>query len=245
GNKKLGILWIITNEINTLLLEGICAQISVAISNIRSNEEILRREEEKTKLLSLSQEIAALKSRTHLLEVVNTKIKALFSIEEFGIAQIDEDGFTYSAFIIDVGEDMKRSTGYDQVTLAKYKVTDPIFSRIMISEDPILFDVDTLAQKTTVPAYVHLWKKAGVFRVLGMALRVGGKNIGCALLHVPDTETDNRKSRLLKAVCAQLSVGVSNILANERLQAYKRMLEVENDYLKEQTQSKHNFSEII
>src|SRR5690606_32891675 len=66
GNKKLGILWIITNEINTLLLEGICAQISVAISNIRSNEEILRREEEKTKLLSLSQEIAALKSRTHL-----------------------------------------------------------------------------------------------------------------------------------------------------------------------------------
>src|SRR5690606_16961974 len=55
----------------------------------------------------------------------------------------------------------------------------------------------------------------------------------------------NVKVDLLKAVCAQLSVAVANILANERVQSYKRMLEVEKDYLREQIQTNDKFSEII
>src|SRR5690606_5507457 len=120
-------------------LKAVCNQISVAISNIRSNDEILLREEEKSKLLSLSSEIAALRSRGDLLKVVNSKLKLLFSIEEFGLAKIDPDNATYSAFVIDVGETMETDKRYKDVTTATYQVTDPVFSRIISSEDPVLF----------------------------------------------------------------------------------------------------------
>ncbi|MEH6680271.1 MAG: sigma 54-interacting transcriptional regulator [Sediminicola sp.] len=227
------------------LLKTICAQISVAIANIKSNEEIIDREEEKSKLLSLSHEIAALRSRSDLYEVVNSKIKVLLEIDEFGLAQVDEDGTTYSAFIVDVGTNLKTAKEFKEVTSAQYLVTDPVFSRIADSEDPVVFDVNALASVQGVPAYVHLWKNAGVSRVLCMTLRVGGKNIGCAFLHLGAKEAGKRKSSLLKSVCAQLSVAVSNIMANERLLAYKQILEVENDHLKEQIKTIYNFSDII
>ncbi|WP_310391322.1 sigma 54-interacting transcriptional regulator [Hymenobacter sp.] len=41
GNKAIGTLWLVANELNLTLLQGICAQISVAISNIQVNEQVL------------------------------------------------------------------------------------------------------------------------------------------------------------------------------------------------------------
>jgi formate hydrogenlyase transcriptional activator len=245
GTKELGVLWVITDTINMLLLEGISAQISVAISNTRSNEEIAQREEEKSILLSLSDEIAALRSRDDLLHVVNTKIKTLFSIKEFVIAQINEDGTTYSALVLDIEDTIKNNKDFKEVASGKYKVSDPVFGSIMNAEDAVMLDVDRLAEKPGMPPYVGFWKTAGLRRVLGMAMRVGGRNTGCAFLYIDEHKTGEVRSNLLKAVCAQLSVAVSNILANEQILAYKQMLEVENDHLREQIKTIYNFSDII
>lgn len=217
GNIDLGILWVITDQINLNLLKGISDQIAVAISNTRSNDEIIARENEKSILLSLSEEIAALRSREDLLRVVNTRIKSLFSVNEFGIAQINEDGTTYGAFIMDVGTGLKNVAGFNEVTSAKYSISDPLFSSILKSEDPVILDVYRLAGKPGMPAFVGFWKDAGIRYVLGMRLHVGGKNVGCAYLHMADTNTGKIKYNLLKAVCAHLSVAVSNILANEQI----------------------------
>ncbi len=64
GDVTLGILWLGLEEINMPLLQGICAQISIAMYNIIANEEILRREREQTFLLEFSHDIAALRSKT-------------------------------------------------------------------------------------------------------------------------------------------------------------------------------------
>ena len=245
GDKDLGVLWIITNKINITILEGVCAQISIAVSNIRANEEIARRQEEKSKLLSLSDEIAAMRSRNDLLRVVNTKLKSLFAIDEFGISQVNEDRATYSAFIMDLRDNLKSHGDFERITTDKYSVTDRVFSSITNSQDPVLFDVAGLARESGIPAYVGFWKSVGLRCVLGMALRVGGTTIGCVFLHVDQNESLKTKFHLLKAVCAQLAVAVSNILANEQLLHYKQMLEIENDHLKEQIKTIYNFSEII
>ena len=244
GDKKLGILWVIAPKINMTILEGICAQISVAISNIRSNEEITQREEEKSILLSLSSEIAALRSRDDLLRVVNTKIKTLFPIKDFGCLQINDDR-TCSTFILDIANDLKSQVDYTAIASDKYLVTDPVFSSILNSDDPIIFNVHDLSEKPGIPGYVSFWKKQGVQQVLGTALRVGGKNIGCAFLHIDANKADQLNIKLLKAVCAQMSVAISNIRSNEQVLTYKRMLEVENDHLKEQISSIYNFNDII
>jgi transcriptional regulator with GAF, ATPase, and Fis domain len=245
GDKELGALWVITNKINMPLLEGVCAQISIAVSNIMANEEITRRQEEKSKLLSLSDEIAAMRSRNDLLRVVNTRLKSLFAIDEFGISQVNEDHTTYSAFVLDLQDNIKGHGDFERVTTGKYSVTDRVFGSITHSQDPVLFDVASLAEEPGIPAYVGFWKSVGLRCVLGMALRVGGATIGCVFLHVDKNEKLKTHFHLLKAVCAQLAVAVSNILANEQLLHYKQMLEIENDHLKEQIKTIYNFSEII
>ena len=74
----------------------------------------------------------------------------------------------------------------------------------------------------------------------GLPLRVGDRTIGTIWLLA-----NQLSPLLLKGICAQISIAIANIQANEKLLAYKKQLEVENDYLKEQIRTIYNFSEII
>jgi transcriptional regulator with GAF, ATPase, and Fis domain len=74
----------------------------------------------------------------------------------------------------------------------------------------------------------------------GTALRTGNKELGVFWM-----ETDKVNIPLLKGICAQLSVAISNVMVNEELTSYKQMLEVENDHLKEQIKTIYDFSDII
>lgn len=223
------------------VLEGIAPHLSNAVANILINEEIEEREKEKSILLSLSEEIAALRRREDLLHVVNTRIKNLFSVKEFGIAQVNDDGITYSAFVMDVSDNLKKVTGFEEVTSAKYNISDPLFSSILNSEEPIVFNMDELAQKPDMPAFVHFWKDAGLKQVLAMRLHVGQKNIGSTFLHIDDNNLGVIKYKLLKAVCAHLSVAVSNILSNEQIDKKHReqtfLLEFSNDIARVRTKA--------
>ncbi|MDN3654214.1 sigma 54-interacting transcriptional regulator [Ferruginibacter paludis] len=214
------------------LIKGICAQLAVAVSNILAKERIQARDEEKNLLLSLSNEIAALKNREDLSRVVNTKIKTLFSLEEFGIAQIDEGGETYSAFTLEFNYKTKQFSDYTSITSARYSVHDPLFTQVMLSEDPVMFDVAEIAKQPGMPDYVGFWKKAGFKYYLTVPLRVGGTSIGFVNFHCQDKKTIDTKSILLKGICAQLAVAVSNILANEEILAREaektRLLEFSN-----------------
>ncbi|HTE24986.1 sigma 54-interacting transcriptional regulator [Flavitalea sp.] len=245
GNIDLGILWVITDRINMTILEGISTQISLAISNIIAYEEIASREEEKSILLSLSDEIASLRNRNDLFKVVNDRIKKLFSIEQFGIAKINEDRETHSAFMMDMGDSVSNQEDFAEVTSIKYSITDKAFAAVMYSDDPVILDVDRLSKETDVPKYVTFWKAVGFRKLLCLMLKVGGNPVGTIFFNIPPEQIVSVKDNLLKAVCAQLAVAVSNILANEQVLAYKQMLEIENDHLKEQIKTIYNFSDII
>ncbi|MDB5276556.1 MAG: family ATPase [Ferruginibacter sp.] len=238
GNEPIGLFVLLSEKKNCFnpevldLLKKISYPISIATANIIANEEIAKREEEKTTLLLLSNEIAALKNREDLFRLVNTKIKELFSIDEFGIAQIDEDGKTYSAFVLEFGDQTKSISDFDSVTSARYSVTDPIFTRVMNATGPVLFDVEDVSKEPDMPDYVAFWKKAGFVYYVTVPLRVGGYIIGFVNFHFKDRDAFETKEILLKGVSDQLAVAVSNILANEKIksreQEKSRLLEFSN-----------------
>lgn len=198
------------------LMKGIAPQLSNAVSNIIKNDEIKEREREKSLLLELASEIAKLRTKDDLRQIVNTKIKDLFSIDDFGLLQINKDN-TYSPFMLDLGQKVTRHNDFDSISKTKYSVSDPVFTQLMNSKEAISFDVNQLAQIDNIPAYVIFWKKIGLRKVMGAALRVGGKNIGCAFLHITAEKDVNIKPNLLNAVCSQLSVAMSNINANAEI----------------------------
>jgi formate hydrogenlyase transcriptional activator len=234
------------------LLKSVCAQLALAVSNIMANEEIVKREEEKTILLSLSTEIASLKNRSDLFQVVNGRIKEIFSITQFGIVKINEDRTTHSAFMMDLGAFVTDQKDFTAITNLKYKITDKAFSRVMASDDPVILDVNELAEEPDPPEYVRFWKEVGFQKLLCLALKAGGNNIGAIFLNIDPASLNDVKTNLLKGICAQLSVAVSNILANEKvldqlneINKYKQQLEQEKTYLKEEIETSQNYTEII
>ena len=200
------------------LLKGVIAQISVAVSRIKAGEELTKREEEKTILLSFSNEIADIKNRAELFEVVVAKIKKIFGIERFLIARINEDRTTFSAFASDPAGSAADQLDYASIVATDYHLDDGVFGRAVHTDEPVLFDVDALSREPDAPLYVGFWKRLGLQYVLIVTLRVGGETIGFAVLNFNTRERIVTKSALLKGICAQLAVKVSQILAYEEIE---------------------------
>ncbi len=75
------------------LFKTISELIAVAVSKILADEEILERAREKTKLLSISREIAEVQTREQLLKVVFNKIRSIFPYDDAGLFYFcDADG---------------------------------------------------------------------------------------------------------------------------------------------------------
>lgn len=221
-------------EINptSILVKGVCSQLAVAVSNILANERVLAREAEKNLLLNLSNEIAALKSREELFALVDGKIKQLFSVQDFIFAKRDEDGKTFSALLTELKPEIKNHPDHDLIMEDRYSANDPILSIIIQSEDPVTIVADEWINKPDMPAHVYFWRDAGIKRMLASALRVGGKEIGLIFFILDDKVQINPNGILIKGVCSQLAVAVSNILSNEKIREREaektRLLEFSN-----------------
>ncbi|HWV30515.1 MAG TPA: sigma 54-interacting transcriptional regulator, partial [Dyadobacter sp.] len=95
-------------------------------------------------------------------------------------------------------------------------------------------------RKGNSAGYILFFKKMGLKHVYASALRVGQKNLGTMFFL-----SDDLNLNLLKGLCAQISIAISNICANEKILAYKQLLEIENDQLKEEIRTIYNFNEIV
>jgi transcriptional regulator with GAF, ATPase, and Fis domain len=222
------------------IVERISSQLFTAASNIAANEEILNKEREKSFLLDLSHDIAAVRSKHDLSVVVQAAIKKLSPVKSYIIRLINNDGVTTSPYIYDSTTTFKDDTQVRQIITAKFDIKDGIQDKVLRSAEPVLFITAEEMKRAVVPQYVRIWSHMELRKMIGIALRTGNKDIGVVFM-----ETDVINLPVLKGICAQISTAISNVLNNEQLITYKSMLEVENDHLKEQINTIYNSSEIV
>ncbi len=238
GDKTLGILWLGVDDINIPLLQGICDQISVAMHNIIANEEILRRETEQSFLLEFSHDISRVHTKDDLKQAISRVLDKIWNTKLVMIRIIEDDDVTLSAYVYDETRFEDRSL-FLSLAAKNYDIHEKRSAIVLNSEDPVIFNVAKEVQMND-GSFVQLWKDSGLTSAFGTRLRVGDVNLGILWLL-----TNEINSTILKGICAQVSVAISNIRANEKVLAYKQKLEMENDYLKEQIKTIYNFSEIV
>jgi formate hydrogenlyase transcriptional activator len=238
GETNHGILFLNIEEINVQLLQGICSQISIAMANILAHEQINKKQEEQAFLLDFSNDITQSRTKLDLQNAIFRVLDKTMHTKLAMLRVIDDDGFHLSSFMYDETLFSKDKTNYEKKQTDRITIEENYTAKVLASKDGLVFNVDE--QLKTDNTYAKLWKTTGLDNMYALPLRVGDKNIGTIWLLA------NRLSQsLLKGVCAQISIAVDNIRANEKLLAYKKQLEVENDYLKEQIKTIYNFSEII
>ena len=238
GQTNHGILFLDIEEINVPLLQGICSQISVALANIMANEQISKKQEEQAFLLDFSQDITQVRTKQELEAAILRVLDKTMHTQLAMIRVIDDDGLHMNPFMYDSTLFDKTKVDFEKMSSNRITIEEPYTAQVLASKDGMVFNVEEELKSGN--AYAKLWKTTGLKNMYGLPMRVGNKNIGTIWMLA------NRLSHLmLKGICAQISIAIANIQANEKLLAYKKQLEVENDYLKEQIKTIYNFSEIV
>jgi formate hydrogenlyase transcriptional activator len=238
GETNLGILLLEIDKINIPLLQGICAQVSIALANIIANEQISKKQEEQAFLLNFSNDITQVRTKLDLQNAIFRVLDKTLHTKLAMLRLIDEDGFHMFPFMYDSTLFEKAKVDADKMAAHRITIEEPYTAKVLASEDGLVFNIEEELRSGN--AYAQLWKTTGLRNTYGLPLRVGNNNIGTIWLLA-----DRLSPLILKGICAQISIAIANILANEKLLAYKKRLEVENDYLKEQIKTIYNFSEII
>jgi formate hydrogenlyase transcriptional activator len=237
-----------TNE-SLEIIEYISCHLATAMANIKANEEILEREKEKSILLSLSHDMAALRNKEDLMNIIQTKLTDYFDVNCFHISVINQDKQSHSVFLMTQRGKAFPQEDLDRISKKEFPIQDDeILERIILSEAPVLFSLKRLNKYPLIPEYICAYTDNSIDQLIGVRLKVGNKTIGCAWLQT----ASNISLPLLKGVCAQLSVAIFNILANEQIitqleeiNVFKSRLQEENSYLIEQIHTGNNYKEII
>jgi transcriptional regulator with GAF, ATPase, and Fis domain len=240
GDKISGILWVITPQINSALLEGICAQISVAISNIQSNEEIAKREEEKSFLLNFSNDIAAVRTKDDLELAINKVFQNVLHIRLTMIRLINDDGIHLTPYIYDKTSAYTKDEIFEKLFSAKLTIHEELTERVLLSNHPVVFNIKEEEKMGNKGPYIFLWKMSGYKNAYGAPLRVGNTDLGTLWLLTNDLNLS-----LLKGICSQISTAIFNIKANEKILAFQQSLKNENVHLKEEIRTIYNASDIV
>lgn len=244
----IGCVWIQSvGEFKTSFLKSLCTQISIAMNNIMSNESLEYSGTEKSVLLSFSNEIAAVRDKDGLSQAINKTLKGLGLIKKYVIRVINDDNETARLFLWDSRDEFTFREDFHALIAHHQPIGYGLIREVLDADGPVLFDLTAFDDKPDRLAYVAFWRNIGMDQVLGIALRSGEKNIGVIWM-----DPDMVDIGLLKSLCSQISIAISNILAIEKVNSqleeinrYKQQLEYENLYLQEQIQIKHNYAEII
>ena len=242
------------------LVTGISYQMSTAVYNILANEEIVRREKERELLLSLSSDFAAVRNTNELLLVINRRLKCLLGFSHGAIATLNKDQTTASAFILDPESISKTHPTYQEVINHKHPINDGIINKIVASVSPIVVDLDQLVKESELPIWLKVNFESGVRQLVAVRFSKGSRVFGFWLVYFENKILmDENKLSLMESLASQISIAVSNIIANEEvskreeenerqlmeINRYKQQLEAEKIYLKEEIETSHHYSEIL
>jgi formate hydrogenlyase transcriptional activator len=199
------------------LIEGIAGQLAAAVANLLANEEILEREREKTLLLSLSEDIAAIRNAADLLRVVYDKIRTIFPFDDAGLFVLDRTGERHRDLFVDFGlvdTDLYKNampTGWIQHR-------DSVLEKLMEQPGTRLIDFEELTQEYPgYPQYAPMLE-AGIKQLVGAPLKQGEKILGMLFFNSTRAGFYSEKDfSLFESIANQIAVAVSNILANEEI----------------------------
>jgi transcriptional regulator with GAF, ATPase, and Fis domain len=222
------------------IIERISSQLSTAANNISANEEIVNKEKDTSSLLEFSNSLAGVRTKDDLEIAIINVLQNMLNIKLAMIRILDEDSIGLSPYMYDKTRFHGTEESFNALLSKKITIHEPISARVLNSQEPVIFNIETAEKNGLNNAYIQFWKKLGMKNAYGAALRAGHKIIGILWL-----VTDDLNITILKGICAQISIAISNIRANEQVLSYKQMLEVENDQLKEQIKTIYNFSDII
>jgi transcriptional regulator with GAF, ATPase, and Fis domain len=203
------------------LYQNVCDQVAVAVANILANEEILERETEKATLLSLSEDMATIRDRDDLLNIILQKIKPIVGFNDAVISVYTPDFLSYKHFVT--------ASPPERIAHPFYKEIVGVYLPLVGHPDEFVLGQikaievlrwDTLDIQEAYPNNLIgcFLEENNLHYNLYMKLSWAGEIIGFMSFHFSQQASIQKtKYTLYKAIANQVAVAVANVLANEEI----------------------------
>jgi formate hydrogenlyase transcriptional activator len=251
GREMIGVFYISTETKGTFgkwhldLLSGIAPQLATVVGAILTHEELLKREFEKSFLLSISNDMTSVRTKEDLYQVIDRRIDSFDIRGELLISVVNEDRENCSAYIY---RPVAGSRHHQQLDFPHQNKDIP-----PLSGSCIIYDLDELMQRPEPSPTLQFWHERGMQELIGFPLTAANENVGGLWLFLPQKKTlTDFQLALFKGFCSQIAVAILNIRANDQIakqlteiNQYKHQLEEENSYLLKEIGGGHDFKELI
>ncbi|MGA9648956.1 sigma-54-dependent Fis family transcriptional regulator [Pedobacter sp.] len=204
---------------NLELYKNLSAHLSIALSNILSYEEIERREQERELLLSLITEISAIRNPDQLVSTITSKLKTFLGFKHISIGTVTEDQKNVDVFLVDPESSARFHPEYGEVAASRFKINDGVIDKVLASAVPMVFNLEGLAEQIDLPAYLRINKESGIRQIVAMRFLREKLPFGTLVCFFEqDHPISSNKLTLIAGLGHQISIAVSNIIANKELE---------------------------
>jgi len=181
---------------------------------------LLQREKEQFLLLSISNRLAGITDNAELSAVVQ-QLKEILGFDNFIIGVTDKNEKQYRVFY---HNDQKALASFQEKEL---NVNDGFFNTVLMSADPVTFDlVNLMKNKAKLPCFIENGYQSGIREVIALPLQYQKNNPSIIFLFFKTQNSMGREAlRLLKGLCFQMSITVSNLILIGQMELYREALE--------------------
>jgi formate hydrogenlyase transcriptional activator len=236
------------------LVKHISHLMAIAVSNILANEDIQRRQLEREALLCLSTDIASARTAGDLMTFIRQKLKNLLGYTNTGLTSLDREKNICTSIVLDPESTCINHPDYKKAVTHEFRLYDGLaFEKALATGKPVVFSLKDLARQGGMPSYVTVPYESGLKIMCTTRLSHGDEVFGFWFVYY-DSEAalDDGKLRLIEGLSSQLSVALSNILANDiitrnlqTVKHQKQQLKEEKTYLMEEIAKSNNSWDVV
>jgi len=195
---------------------------SLSAANTRAAEPVAGLQEElneKNILFSLSKQIAQVRAKADLMQLIKDKFSQLFYFYHCTICILEEDKKSYRAFLLDPNSKIKVHSKYKHLVSNTYPVNNGIDDVTLASPLPVIFDFDTIVSKGQMPPQGMIIYEAGIREMVGAALELEKERFGFIVFY-SDVKSNFTPKHipLIETIASLIAPVVSNIIATEKVE---------------------------
>jgi formate hydrogenlyase transcriptional activator len=260
GEKAVGVMGMTLADEKPLsteqirLVKYVSYLMAIAVSNVLSNQDVQRRQVERETLLSLSTDIASARTAEDLMTLIRLKLKKLLGYTNTGLTSLDKEKNICTSIVLDPQSTCSNHPDYKKATTDGYRLYDGLaLEKAFASDRPVVFSLKDLAKQSGMPSYITVPYESGLKIMCVTRLSHGEDVFGFWFVYYDDEGVlDEAKLRLIEGLSNQLSVALSNIVANatiarnlQTVNHQKQQLKEEKVYLMEEIAKSNNSWDII
>lgn len=224
GTQKIG-YWLVLTETGNFqpsspsgLFDFVTGQLTNTVLRIRLAGQLRTVMNESERVQHMNIALTKARNIQDILSALRTRLLSLFPFSHHFIAKVNEDGLTMTFFGSDVHSSARHHPLYEKVKTLKTAVANGVWNKVLLSEEPVIFNLKEMEQQENLPLFVRVNVESGIRWVVMLVLKADQKPIGVWGIAFTDLQQPASKQlQQMKAIAPPLSPVIAHLIDSDSM----------------------------